>query len=166
MSDQAEQGEGDSALDRLAAVIDGEEAPVDDATTAVARVLLSEQYRGPFPHPSNLREFDDIVSNGAERAFALTEKEQNHRHAADDRLMDLEFECRRAENYDRRLLIWLSFLLAVLGIMGVVVLLAMGQPVGGGILGGAAILAGLGGALFAQRRSRQRPSLSRDESAQ
>src|SRR4051794_32850438 len=56
----------------------------------LAEVLLSEKYSGIFPHPSVLRGLGQVVEHGAERAFRLTEKEQDHRHDCDRKLVDAE----------------------------------------------------------------------------
>lgn len=45
------------------------------------RMLISQNsFRGPLPPPSMLREYNEIVQNGAERIMARSEKEQAHRH--------------------------------------------------------------------------------------
>jgi len=45
------------------------------------RAIISQQsFRGPLPPPAMLREYNEIVENGAERIRAKGEKEQAHRH--------------------------------------------------------------------------------------
>lgn len=45
------------------------------------KMLISQSsFRGPLPPPSMLREYNDIVKDGAERIMARSEKEQAHRH--------------------------------------------------------------------------------------
>ena len=42
----------------------------------VKRTVLS----GPLPPPNMLREYKDVIENGAERIMQMTESEQEHRH--------------------------------------------------------------------------------------
>lgn len=76
----------DAASEQLAEKIEGElvENPV-----VLERLLERPQFkaiisqssfRGPLPPPSMLREYNEIVVNGAERIMARSEKEQAHRH--------------------------------------------------------------------------------------
>ncbi|MGX9311971.1 DUF2335 domain-containing protein [Pantoea ananatis] len=53
------------------------------------RAIISQQsFRGPLPPPAMLREYNEIVENGAERIMAKGEKEQAHRHAVKDKIVD------------------------------------------------------------------------------
>lgn len=83
-----QQGEScdDEASEQLAEKIEGElvENPV-----VLERLLERPQFkaiisqssfRGPLPPPTMLREYNEIVVNGAERIMARSEKEQAHRH--------------------------------------------------------------------------------------
>ena len=72
-------------------------------------VTLSEKYNGPFPHPSVLTELNKVVENGGERAFWLTEKEQEHRHAMEEAGLKSIIKHRDKEALDRRLIIILVF---------------------------------------------------------
>lgn len=49
------------------------------------KILISveaslEQYQGPLPHPEHLKEFNEIIPNGAERIMAVYERQVLHRH--------------------------------------------------------------------------------------
>jgi uncharacterized membrane protein len=165
MSDSDDQTESEAApssvLERLVAQVLDHEVTEDDvgsdASTAVksivARVLLHEQYKGVFPHPANLREFDEVVSNGAERAFALTELEQQHRHKCDDKLIDSQIDAQHSFDSDRRMLIILGFVVVLLLVAGAIILAAIGKNLGAGVLGGVSILTAAGGALLFKARS-------------
>lgn len=54
----------------------------------MAVVQKREIFQGPLPHPSHLREYDDIVPGMAERLLALTEKEMGHRHNIQSKALD------------------------------------------------------------------------------
>lgn len=69
----------------------------------LAQVLQSVSYTrsvrhsGPLPTPSDLRQYDGIISNGAERIMQLAEREQMHRHELEKREQSL---IERAEQHD------------------------------------------------------------------
>lgn len=46
----------------------------------VMAIVSRTAFRGPLPPPAMLREYKDIIPNGAERIMAMSEKEQEHRH--------------------------------------------------------------------------------------
>ncbi|WP_313698134.1 DUF2335 domain-containing protein [Pantoea sp.] len=53
------------------------------------RAIISQQsFRGPLPPPAMLREYNEIVENGAERIMAKGEIEQSHRHAVKNKIVD------------------------------------------------------------------------------
>lgn len=110
---------------------------------SLAEVLLSENYSGVFPHPSVLRGLDGVVDQGAERAFRLTEKEQDHRHDCDRKLVDSEIRSRDRESEDRRLLIIMAFVILILALSGAMVAIMTGHPAGAGLAGGGLVI-GLG----------------------
>lgn len=45
--------------------------------------MIAAQWSGPIPAPGSLREFDDIIKDGAERIMRMAEQEQQHRFAMD-----------------------------------------------------------------------------------
>lgn len=47
--------------------------------------LVTAEWHGPLPPPSILRDFDDVVENGAERIMQAWEKETEHRHRLESR---------------------------------------------------------------------------------
>ncbi len=63
-----------STLERLVerALANGASDPDSAESKAeLVRVLLSERYSGAFPHPDVLRQFDDVIDNGAESIGAV-----------------------------------------------------------------------------------------------
>lgn len=48
-------------------------------------LAVSQEWIGPLPPPDVIERFNAIVPNGAERIFAMAEKEQSHRIAIEDR---------------------------------------------------------------------------------
>jgi uncharacterized membrane protein len=85
---------------------DGSEDTPPQAEAVVARMLRSEAYSGAFAHPSILASLNEVVHDGAERAFAMTEREQQHRHDCDNRALDAEIDDAKKSATDRRIVIF------------------------------------------------------------
>jgi uncharacterized membrane protein len=47
--------------------------------TQTIEIEHREHHSGPLPHPRTLREYDDIIDNGAERIVTVFEKQSDHR---------------------------------------------------------------------------------------
>lgn len=60
----------------------------------IVGVVQSEQYSGPIPHPRHLREYNEIIPGGAERILAMTEKQQEHNMAVQNKIVDCEIRDR------------------------------------------------------------------------
>jgi|GEM_PF-1403506 len=61
---------------------------LDPATPASGQ--FGSYWQGPVPPPEIIKSYDNVINNGAERVFALTEREQQHRHQRENRSLDLE----------------------------------------------------------------------------
>lgn len=57
------------------------------ATVAIS--VVREHHSGPTPSGSQLREYDAIFPNGADRLFSTVENEQNHRQAMEKNILAL-----------------------------------------------------------------------------
>src|SRR6185437_3076162 len=88
-----------SALELLAEGVLKEETD-PSSKAALAGILLSERYSGNFAHPDVLRRLDGVIKDGAERGFRLTEREQEHRHKLDEKLVDSEIDSIKREAQD------------------------------------------------------------------
>ncbi|WP_200216798.1 DUF2335 domain-containing protein [Micromonospora coerulea] len=158
-----EQSHTPSSLERLAEqVLDNPlEGEGDTAVPGeIARVLLQESYKGTFPHPDVLRRLNEVVENGAERAFGMTEIEQRHRHECDSRWLEAEIRYKDAEtaaigreSVDRRLIIWLVFIFLTLSLIGGFWAAMAGHSLGVGLAGGAGVLTALAG-IWASRKKK------------
>lgn len=49
-----------------------------------------KSHRGPLPDPETLEKYNGIIENGAERLMRIVEKEQEHRHELDKRMVTAE----------------------------------------------------------------------------
>ena len=48
---------------------------------------LKEEYSGPIPHPNILRQFEEVIPGSAERILKMAEKEQEHRHEFENKII-------------------------------------------------------------------------------
>lgn len=148
----------DNELDRLAARLleDLSEDKDGEGGGRYGPVMLSEKYRGPFTHPYILKELDQVVNNGAERAFSLTEKEQEFRHARVNDIVAADIRSRDKEAVDRRLVIILIFTFLALCLAGAFAAVMTGHNTGAGLVAGAGAVI-TGGALLIARSRAKKP---------
>lgn len=53
-----------------------------------AQITTVQQYSGPLPHPNDLIRYNEAVPNAAERIIAMAEKEMEHRHKEESKLLE------------------------------------------------------------------------------
>ena len=96
--------------------------------------LIAASWTGPLPPPAVLRDFNDIVDGSANQIIQMAVKEQDHRHAMEDKALSGPID---AEKRGQQM----AFLLCAIMIIGTVVLVLRGHPVAGTAFGGATIVA-------------------------
>lgn len=67
----------------------------------LTRLMISESFTGPLPHPRHLRGYEETSPGAAERIIAMAESRQKHHEDMDRRVLD-------AEKSDRDLGMWLG----------------------------------------------------------
>ena len=58
----------------------------------VAALILRKYHAGPLPPPETLKEYNEILPDAAERIFSMAEKEQEHHHTTEIKLVDHEIK--------------------------------------------------------------------------
>lgn len=121
------------------------------------RDSLEMSWQAPFLPPNFIREYDSVVSNGAERVFALTEKEQAHRHSSENRALDLEERgmsinenLERGQTKRANGVVVVGSVLAIMMVAGGFRLIEMGKS-GAGVAAVIAPVAGLLGILYTRK---------------
>ena len=85
-------------------------------------------FSGPLPPPTLLKEYSDIVENGAERIFQMTEKQSNHRMQLENHALREELDqSRRGQNF--------GFTLGLVGLILATVMAILDHEVVAGIFG-------------------------------
>lgn len=95
----------------------------------LVEVLVAEQthsmtYSGPIPHPDLLRQFDDVIPNGADRIMKMAEIQSAHRQ-------QLEAKVVNANNRDSLFGVISATLICLTAIIGAIWLLSLGKSIEG-----------------------------------
>lgn len=105
-----------------------EKLPQDDVKELLLALTIKKSWSGPLPAPDNLREYNEIIPNGAERIYLRSEKQSDYRMKLENLSISTELrQSGRGQHYG--LIIALAFLI------GAVFLAYTGHEVVGGILG-------------------------------
>lgn len=63
-----------------------------------------QAFSGPLPPPAMLAQYNDILPNGAERIMQMAERQQEHRHSLEKRVVN-------SNTFDQRLGLCLGFII-------------------------------------------------------
>jgi uncharacterized membrane protein len=98
----------------------------------VAALILRKYHAGPLPSPETLKEYNEILPDAAERIFSMAEKEQEHHHTTEIKLVDHEIrKTSKGQNF--------ALVTALTGIVGAVICAFLGQEIIGAVVGGSTL---------------------------
>lgn len=80
-------------------------------------VGMRAEFRGPLPPPDVLQRYEEIHPGTAERILQQFERETQHRHGIEQKLVDAQLEVQRAEIPAFRLGQIFAFIIAVVGLV-------------------------------------------------
>ena len=103
----------------------------------VTRVIQSEQFSGPIPHPDIIRKYEEILPGAAERIISMAEKQSNHRQ-------DMEKLMIKAEVRDSFFGVIFAFLLGIGCIIAAIVLAIIIPGNGGAVVASIFGISGIG----------------------
>ncbi|VTY27960.1 Uncharacterised protein [Streptococcus parasanguinis] len=131
----------------------------DDVQEKVADILLARRvesmsYSGPIPHPMLLKEFNDVIPNGADRIMAMAEKQSEHRINIEDKVVN-------ANNRDSFLGVVFAGIIAILIVLGAIFLIYNKRSIQGFaiLIGASATYIGV----FLKSKSSDNKSLEKNE---
>ena len=108
------------------------------------RSLIMQSYSGPLPHPSILKQYEEIMPGSADRILSQFERQTKHRHAIEKRDQEHIHAVEREELRNTRIQIktgqYLGFSICVLLIVGAVICALKGALFPSGILGSAGLI--------------------------
>jgi uncharacterized membrane protein len=80
-------------------------------------VAMQAEFRGPLPPPDMLQRYEQVHPGTAERVLQQFERETQHRHAIEQKIVDAQLEAQRAEIPAFRLGQVFAFIIAVVGLV-------------------------------------------------
>jgi uncharacterized membrane protein len=118
--------------------------------------VRGEHFSGPLPPPQVLLKYNEAVPGGAERIFAMAERQSHHRQDLEKTVIG------RRTQYEGRAQI-LGFILAMTVAVGSMILVGMGKSIEGLVALGADLIAMAG--VFIYGRKRQEGELAEKREA-
>ena len=103
-------------------------------------VSVTEQFSGPIPHPSILRDYDQITPGIGDRIVAMAEKEQAHRIECEKVSLSSDIDQRKAENIEARIGQFLGFGIGITAILSGTYTIINGFPVAGAFIGAGGVI--------------------------
>ena len=103
------------------------------ALTLVVKRSSTSTFRGPVPPPSLLKEYDQVIPDGAERILKMAENQSEHRIALEKLAISEQLsQSRRGQHY--------GFILGLVGLILASILAIMGHDTVAGIFGTTTII--------------------------
>lgn len=114
----------------------------------VAALIFRKYHAGPLPPPETLKEYNEILPDAAERIFSMAEKEQEHQHTTEIKLVDHEIKkTSKGQNF--------ALVTAITGIVGAVICAFLGQEVIGAVVGGSTLASLVSSFLSAKQKKKK-----------
>lgn len=109
------------------------ELPPEERAVVFQSLEIHEQFQGPLPSPSHLRQYESIKPGAADFIFELTRKTLDH---------DIEFENRMLKSTNRRFACaqWMAFIITLILIAVATLLIIKGFETAGCIVFGTTIV--------------------------
>jgi uncharacterized membrane protein len=130
-------------------VLNTEYSPRDD------RTIIEASFRtGPIPDPITLEQYNRILPGAANRIVSMVEKEQEHRHRMQEKLIDAQVNDTKQERDERRLGQTFGLSIGVVSIVAGSITAILASPIAGGFIGSAGVV-GLVSVFVLGRREQQ-----------
>ena len=94
----------------------GQDSPREQQTER-RLVSMQAEFRGPLPPPDILQRYEEIHPGTAERILLQFERETQHRHVIEQKIVDAQLEAQQAEIPAFRLGQVFAFIIAVVGLV-------------------------------------------------
>lgn len=109
--------------------------PEEETKSKLVELIAMRQqsfYSGPIPHWEDLKKYDEIIPNGADRIMKMAENQSTHRQF-------IEKEVIKGNNADSTKGVWFAGIIGIVGIVGAIILAifdknGMSIAIGGGTL--------------------------------
>ncbi|NES23053.1 MAG: DUF2335 domain-containing protein [Symploca sp. SIO3E6] len=101
---------------------------------------VDESLTSLLPTPEMLAQYNDLGAEAAERIIAIAEKEQEHRHKMQEKLLDARLLALRQARNERRLWQVFAFALAVVSVICGSIAAMLGEPIAGEVIGAVGVV--------------------------
>lgn len=115
--------------------LDGLSPETEDTKGHKQENLLLSQLTEPIPPPVILEQYNRIFPDAASRIISMAEKEQEHRHKMQEKLIDAQILDRKRARTERRLGQIFGLTVGVVTIVSGSATAIFGAPIAGGVLG-------------------------------
>ncbi len=118
--------------------------PDEESQKADAEVVGSEypqredraSFRaGLIPDPITLEQYNRVLPNAADRIVSMAEKEQEHRHRMQEKLINAQVTDTKQERNERKLGQIFGWSIGVISIIAGTITVNLGSPIAGGFIG-------------------------------
>lgn len=137
---------------------DEEVSPQQENSSLSQQISATVQFTGPLPPPSILEQYNRILPSAADRILSMAEREQEHRHKMQEKLVDSQILDVKQERSERRLGQIFGLVIGVVAILAGAVTIISGEStaesVAGGLLGSSGV-AGIVSVFVLGRREQQ-----------
>ena len=108
-------------------------------------ISASWQFTGPIPPPGIIGQYNSILPGAADRILSMAEKEQEHRHKMQEKLVDSQVLDQKQQRGEKRLGQFFGFIIGVVSIVGgswtAVSSSSIATSVAGGFIGSSGVVA-------------------------
>ena len=119
------------------------------------RAIFQASFRtGPIPDPITLEQYNRVLPNAADRIVSMAEKEQEHRHRMQEKLINAQVPDTKQERNERKLGQIFGWSIGVISIIAGTITVNLGSPIAGGFIGSAGV-AGLVSVFVLGRREQE-----------
>ena len=88
-----------------------------------------------LPSPETLAQYHNLGAEAADKIIAIAEKEQEHRHKMQEKLVDARLLAQKQAKNERRLWQVFAFALAVVSVICGSIAAMLGEPIAGEVIG-------------------------------
>lgn len=97
-------------------------------------------HTGPIPPPGTLEQYNRILPNAADRIISMAEREQEHRHKMQEKLVNAQVNDAKQERDERRLGQIFGLSIGVVSIVSGSITAILASPLAGGFIGSAGVV--------------------------
>lgn len=154
----------EEAADKVKAEVEGNRELQRENSSLQQRLSASFQITGPLPPPITLEQYNRILPDAANRIISMAEREQEHRHKMQEKLVDAQIIDKQQQRAERRLGQIFGFSIGVVVIVAGSATTVLGHPVVGGLFGSSGVI-GLVFVFVYSRREQQKAQFPQLESS-